>query len=176
VQRPGSDRLKRTSRRPSRLDAWDVVTQAPFVVVGLLLSLLNVLAFGRVYERVIDAVGPIGWTLLLAIGIASAIGGVWLVCGGIIRWPAYWREPLGANLFVAIGTDRVPRGGGVTIHAARAFDVPPRVALRVEGPLSRIKRRRLLHTAICEHPSALSAVADWIAEQAWRAGAVARAM
>ena len=173
LQPPSVDRSRLlilcTRRDEARgwLDAWDVLTQAPFIAGGLLLSLLNALSSGRLYAIVADALGTLGWRLMLGSVAAAAIGGVWLLCSGLMRWPAYWREPLGANLFVQIGTDRIPRGGvtriGETMHAAQAIDLPAHVPLRPAGRLSRIKRRRLLHTAICDDEPALSAVADWIA-------------
>jgi hypothetical protein len=82
--------------------------------------------------------------------VACAICSVGLIFSGIMRWPGYWREPLRANLLVAIGTAQTPRAAGTASHTAYSFES------------SRIEHRHLRHTAICDNATAVSATLEWI--------------
>lgn len=97
-----------------------------------------------------------GWTIATGLIVACLLCLVVLTFSGLMRWPGYGREPLRANLLVAIRSERTPRAPGAAPHTAYTFDVP-----WPSGRGTHI-RRRLRHKAICSHPSAVAAIADWI--------------
>jgi hypothetical protein len=162
------------------LKAWDVVARGPFVIAGVLLTLMEGMSRSKVYGTLDDItlLGMNGWTLASSLTVAGVIGSVALIFSGIIRWPGYWREPLSANLLVEIGTDETPKAAGTTPHTTYLFDAPSRSLLRgtrfgvhaalrwagLAGQFSRVTRRDLLHTAICDNLAVVSAALDWISQ------------
>jgi hypothetical protein len=138
------------------LRAWDVVAQGPFVMAGVLLTLLEGLSRSRLYRQLGDVtvLGVDGWMLASGLIGSCVICSVGLIFSGIMRWPGYWREPLRANLLVEIGTDQTPRAAGSAPHAAHSFELA--------GKSSRIAHRHLLHSAICDNAAVVSATLEWI--------------
>jgi hypothetical protein len=138
------------------LRAWDVVAQGPFVIAGVLLTLLEGLARSRLYRQLgdITVLGIDGWMLASGLIVSCVICSVGLIFSGIMRWPGYWREPLRANLLVEIGTDQTTRAAGATSHTACSFELA--------GDSSRIRHRHLLHSAICDNAAVVSATLEWI--------------
>jgi hypothetical protein len=152
------------------LHTWDVLGRAPFVVGCVLLPVVglaarvNLPAFvdalaAKVFHRGLDDVrvlGLDGWALIVGSLVLCVIWSAVLLGSGIVRWPAYFREPLLLNLFVEIGIDRVPAGS----HVARTFDVPaPR---KRNQPV----RRWLRHGAICADRDVARAIGNWIVVRA----------
>jgi hypothetical protein len=79
-----------------------------------------------------------------------------LIVSSVVRRPGYWREPLLANALVDIGTGTVPTAAGGECHEAHFFDVA------LETPRNRASRP-LRHSAICDDPSVVTAIGNWIA-------------
>jgi hypothetical protein len=131
------------------LRAWDVVSHAPFVVAGVLLSTLGIA--GRVLlQSRLAGKGPI---VLVAVVMMAAM----VVVSGIVRWPGYGREWVWPHLLVAIGAARAPKNRGAGPHIPHFFDVL--------SPFARTEHwlRRLRHKAICHTPAVFAAVTHWIA-------------
>jgi hypothetical protein len=104
-----------------------------------------------------------GWALTGGVIVLGLIWAVVLMGSGIMRWPGYWREPLLANVLVAVGTNTIPAAVGDNTHTARAFDVPsPPVRLVQRSVGGGHTGGVLRHTAICDDPAVVAAIADWI--------------
>lgn len=129
--------------------AWDMISHAPFVVAGVLLSTLGIAARVLLQFRFESAL-PI-------VRVAAVVMAAIVVVSGVLRWPGYGREWVWPHLFVAIGAARTPNDSEGAPHLAHLFDVP-RPSARAERWL-----RRLRHKAICHAPSVVAAIADWIA-------------
>jgi hypothetical protein len=130
------------------LRAWDLVSHAPFVVAGVLLSTLGIVARVLLQSRIEIAL-PI---VLVAVEVMAAI----VVVSGLVRWPGYGREWVLPHLLVDIRAASTPDELGASSHAAHLFDVP-RPSARTER-----WRRRLRHKAICQTAAVAGAIADWI--------------
>jgi hypothetical protein len=129
--------------------AWDLVSHAPFVAAGVLLSTLGIVSRLLLQARLQNSL----LTVLVAIAVMVAI----VVVSGVLRWPGYGREWVWPHLLVAIRAARTPKDRGGGTHVAHLFDVPRRSA-RTER-----WRRRLRHKAICHTLAAVAAIAEWIA-------------
>lgn len=142
------------------LRVWDVAAQAPFVIAAVLLFVVGPLSRTPLYRRLgeISVFGVDGWTIAMALIAACLLLPVVLTFSGLMRWPGYGREPLRTNLLVAIRSERTPRAPGAEPHTIYTFDVP-----WPSGPDTNI-RRRLRHKAICNNPSVVAAIADWIGQ------------
>lgn len=152
------------------LRTWDVVAQGPVVIGCLLLSLLEgasranlpALVHGVARSTLNLGLGDIrvfgfdSWTLIVGFVLLCVIWGVVMLCSSLVRWPGYWREPLLTNLLVDIRTDRMPRTAEGTSFTTYTFDVP--------APAIRSRRTHglLRHTAICDDPAVVAAIAEWI--------------
>ena len=153
------------------LRAWEIIATAPFAI-GCLLLLITQLSFrsngvafvngllksitGRGFDDM-RMFGLDGWSLAVAgVALCAVWAAVLLVVSSVMRWPGYWREPLLANVLVRIGSQPVPATTSGWSQPAHTFEVPRETFLR------RVVNGRLRHSAICEQPAVVSAIADWI--------------
>jgi hypothetical protein len=130
------------------LRAWDLVSHAPFVVGGVILSALGIAARLLMQSRFENA-----WPIVVtAVAVMAAI----VVVSGVLRWPGYGREWVWPHLLVAIRAARTPDDQGEGPHIAHLFDVPLPSAAAVRW------RQRLRHKAICHTPAVVAEIASWI--------------
>jgi hypothetical protein len=117
------------------LRPWDVISHAPFVVAGVLLSTLGIAARVLMQPRFEHA-----WPIVLG---AVAVMAVIVVFSGVLRLPGYGRRWVWLHLLVAIRGAHTPHERSAGQHTAHLFDVA-RPSARAER-----WRRRLRHKAIC---------------------------
>ena len=131
------------------LRAWDLVSHAPIVVAGVLLSVLGIAGRVLLQPRFEDA----SLRVMAAVAVSAAI----VVISGGLRWLGYGREWVWPHLLIAIRAARTPNDGVTGPHTENLLDVP-RPPVRAER-----WRRRLRHKAICHTPTVTVAITDWIA-------------
>jgi hypothetical protein len=98
------------------LRAWDLVSHAPFVVAGALLTTLGVAARVLLQSR-FDGASPI---VLATVIVMAAM----VMVGGVLRWPGYGPEWVRSHLLVAIRAERTPNARGAGQHTAHLFRHP----------------------------------------------------
>ncbi len=151
------------------LRIWKVVTEMPVAVGSVLLFIVAGIArfnlpgifdgFARytfhssVELRVFGLDERTLWSGVIAL---TLIWVAMLMVTSVVRKPGHWQEPLLANVLVEIGTSAVPSPVAGDCHTAHFFDVARQTTR------SRIARRELRHSAICDDRAVVAAIAHWI--------------